>query len=159
MLSSASPSFSKFHPFFNKEKTSTETKTKLDFISSIWDDYHILRLDEKNWQWLLCTKLLQGINATKALSQVLGSKVLHIKSSYDPKEKYHITRYQELHHFKQGWKGVLLDYLEKTKASIASLHNKLSTVIESTIYRSYRIITSSNDTNSSKTSGSVLRQI
>ena len=36
-----------FHSFFNKEKTSAETSTKLDFISSIWDDDHIQRLDEK----------------------------------------------------------------------------------------------------------------
>ena len=36
-----------FHSFFNKEKTSAETATKLDFISSIWYDDHIRRLDEK----------------------------------------------------------------------------------------------------------------
>ena len=38
---------SAFHSFFNKEKTSVETETKIDFISSIWDDDHIRRLDEK----------------------------------------------------------------------------------------------------------------
>ena len=90
--------YSTFHSFFNKEKTSAETETKIDFISSIWDDNHILRLDEKNWQCLWCTKSFQGINDTKALDHVLGKKGMHIKSCYVPKDKTHITRYQELQH-------------------------------------------------------------
>ena len=36
------------HVFFNNEKTCAETENRLDFISSIWDDDHILRLDENN---------------------------------------------------------------------------------------------------------------
>ena len=47
MSSTTSQSSSTFYLFFNKEKTSAETKTKLDLIISIWDDDHILRLDEK----------------------------------------------------------------------------------------------------------------
>ena len=45
---------------------------KLNFISSIWDDDHIQRFDENNWQCLWCYKKFQGMNATKALAQVLG---------------------------------------------------------------------------------------
>ena len=47
MLSPTSQYYPEFHSFFNKEKTSAETATKLNFISSIWDDDHIWRLDEK----------------------------------------------------------------------------------------------------------------
>ena len=47
MSSTISQSSSEFHSFFNEEKTSAETETKLDFISYIWDDDHILRLNEK----------------------------------------------------------------------------------------------------------------
>ena len=47
MSSTISQSSSAFYSFFNEEKTSTETETKLDFISFIWDDDHILRFDEK----------------------------------------------------------------------------------------------------------------
>ena len=47
MSSPASQSSPEFHSFFNKEKTSAEIATKLAFISSIWDDDHIRRLDEK----------------------------------------------------------------------------------------------------------------
>ena len=38
---------SEFHSFFNKEKTSAKTETKLYFISSIWDYDHIRRLNGK----------------------------------------------------------------------------------------------------------------
>ena len=47
MLSPTRKSSPAFNSFFNKENTSAETATKLDFISSIWDDDHIWRLDEK----------------------------------------------------------------------------------------------------------------
>ena len=87
-----------FHLFLNKEKTSAETETKRDFISSIWDDDHIWRLDEKNWQLLWCDQNFQGINATKALAHLLVKKGTHIKSCYVSKEKHHIKRYQELQH-------------------------------------------------------------
>ena len=108
VLSTISQYSSTFHSLFNKEKTSAETKTKLDVISSIWDDSHILRLDEKNWQCLWCNTSFQGINSTKDLDQVLGKKGMHIKRCYVPKEKSHITRYQEIQHFKQAWKVLLL---------------------------------------------------
>ena len=39
---------STFYLCFNSEKTSAETETRLDFISYIWDDDHILILDEKS---------------------------------------------------------------------------------------------------------------
>ena len=47
MSSTTSQHSPEFHTFFNKEKTSAEIATKMDFISSIWDDDHIRRLDEK----------------------------------------------------------------------------------------------------------------
>ena len=81
---------------FIKEKTSAETTTKLDIISSIWDDDHIQRIDEKNWQWLWCNQTFQGINASKALAHLLGKNGMHIKSYYVDKYKAHTTRYQEL---------------------------------------------------------------
>ena len=82
MSSTTSQSSPSFHSFLNTEKTSVETATKINFISSIWDDDHIMRLDEKNWQRLWCNKTFQGINATTDLSHVLGKKVIHIKSCY-----------------------------------------------------------------------------
>ena len=115
MPSTTSQYYSTFHSLFKRENTSTETKTKLDHISSIWDDDKILRLDEKNLQWLWCNTIFQGINDTKALAHVLGKKGVNIKSCYVPKEKAHIKIYQELQHCKQTRKGILIDYSEITK--------------------------------------------
>ena len=78
--------------FFIKEKTSAETATKLDIISSNRDDDHNRRLNEKNWQCLWCNQKFQGINATKALAHVSGKKGMHIKSCYVAKDKFHTTR-------------------------------------------------------------------
>ena len=61
-------------------------------------------------------------------------------------EKCHIKIYQELQNFKAARKGVIQDYSEKIKASISSLQNKSSVVIESTVQSSSKNITSSNDT-------------
>ena len=94
MSSTTSQYSSTFNSFFNRENTSAETETKLDIIFYIWDDDHILRLDEKNWQCLWCNASFQGINATEDLAQLLGKKGMHIKSCYVPYEISHITRYQ-----------------------------------------------------------------
>ena len=94
MSSPTSQSSPAFHLFFNKEKTSAETATKLDIIPSIWDDDHIRRADEKNWQCLWCNQTFHRINATKALAHVLGKKGMHIKSFFVAKDKSHTTRYQ-----------------------------------------------------------------
>ena len=86
----------------------------------IWDDDHVLGIDEHNWKCLWCTKKTQGFNATKALSHVLGKKDMHIKCYYTYMDKYGITRYQYLKDFKQAWKGVLNYYSDNIKASISS---------------------------------------
>ena len=49
MSFSASQLLSKYHYLFNNEKTCAETERKLDFISSIGDDDHILGLDKKTY--------------------------------------------------------------------------------------------------------------
>ena len=65
---------------------------------------------KKNWQCLWCNQSFQVINATKALAHVLRKKGMHIKRCYVAKDKSHTTRYQELRHYKQTRKGVLLYY-------------------------------------------------
>ena len=76
--SSPSQSSSKFNSLFNNENICAETETKLYFISSIWDDDQIIRLDENNWQCLWCDTSFQEINDTKALHRVLGKKSFSI---------------------------------------------------------------------------------
>ena len=50
MNASTSQSLSKIHSLSNNEKACAGKETKLDFISSIWDEDLIQRLDENNWQ-------------------------------------------------------------------------------------------------------------
>ena len=52
------------------------------FFSYIWDCDHILRVDENNWQCLLCNETFQGINADKALAHLIGNKGMRIRSCY-----------------------------------------------------------------------------
>ena len=96
----------------------------------------------KNWQCLWCNQNIQIINATKAIAHILGKKGIHIKSFCFAKDKTHTTTYQELQHYKQTQKGVLLDYSEKIRASITSLQNKSSAAIKPTIHSSSKSITS-----------------
>ena len=87
----------------------------------------------------------QGINPTKALAHVLGTKGVNIKSYYAAMGRGHLTRYQELCNFKTARKYGIKDYSEHIKYSITSLQNKSSSAIESTIHRISKSTTSSND--------------
>ena len=49
---------------------------------------------------------------------------MHIKGCYAYMDKYNVTIYQYLNHFKQAQKDVIHDHSENIKASISSLHNK-----------------------------------
>ena len=106
MSAPLSKSSSNHHPLFNKEKVCSEKEMKLDFISSIWDDDRIQRLDENKCQCFWCSNIFQGINDTKAMAHVLGTKGMHIKSCYEVMDKAHLIRYQELQNFNATRKGV-----------------------------------------------------
>ena len=88
---------------------------------------------------------MELINATKALSRV-PKKGIHIKSCYASMDKDHLTRYQELQHFKAAQRGAIQDYSENSTASISILQNKSSAVIKYTIRHISKSITLSNDT-------------
>ena len=109
---------------------------KVDFLSSIWDDDRIERLDVNTWNGIWCDNTFQGINVTGDLDHVMGAKGTHIKSYSAAIEKYHLTRYQQLRKFKYVKKGVIKDYPGKTNSTISHLQNKSSEVIESSIHRS-----------------------
>ena len=79
MLSPTIQSSTVFHSFFNKEKTSAETATKLDFISSIWDDDHIWRLDEKNGNAYGVIKLFKESMLLRLLLTYWGRRVCILK--------------------------------------------------------------------------------
>ena len=65
-------------------------------------------------------------------------------------DKDHLTRYKDIHNFKAAGKGVTQDYSKNIKVYISSLQNVSYAVIKSTIHRSSKNNTSSNDTNISE---------
>ena len=54
-------------------------ETKLDFISSIWDDDHIWKLDEKNWQCVWCNQFFKESMLLRLLLAHWGRRVCILK--------------------------------------------------------------------------------
>ena len=61
-----------------------QIKIELDFISSIWNDDFILRLDKNNLKYFCCNKKFQGIKATKFLDSALKKRVFKLKVVTNP---------------------------------------------------------------------------
>ena len=79
MSSPTSQSSPEFHSFFNKEKISAETATKLNIISSIWDDDHIRRVDEKTGNDYGVIKLFKESMLLRILLAYWGRRVCILK--------------------------------------------------------------------------------
>ena len=70
---------SKYHLLFRRKPSNSGNIALLSFISSIWDDKQVEKLEDNQWKCLWCAVKFQGINATKSLSHVIGTKSMHIK--------------------------------------------------------------------------------
>ena len=79
MSSPTSQSSPSFHSFFNKENAGAETATKLNFISSIWDDDHIQRLDENTVNAYGVIKILKESMLLRLLLTYWGRRVCILK--------------------------------------------------------------------------------
>ena len=79
-------------------------------MKSIWEDDQIEKLEDNQWKCLWCDITFQGINVTKALAHVIGTKSMHIKRCTDSIDQAHIPRYKEFHQIKATKKGLLNDY-------------------------------------------------
>ena len=90
---------------FNNEKGVCRKRHPFYFISSIWDDDNIQRLEGNNWHFLWYYKTFKGINATMVLSHIPQKKGMNVKKAYI--DKSHTTKYQELQHLKASQKGVI----------------------------------------------------
>ena len=93
---------SNFYLLFNNEKKYAETETNINFISYSWDDDHIQRFEENNWQCLCWNKIFQVINDTKDIAHLMGKKGMHIKVFYAYMDKDNVRIYQDINHFKQA---------------------------------------------------------
>ena len=68
-------------------------------------------------------KTFQGINATKSLSCVMGTKGMYIQIFFVTIGRARITRYQQLQNLRAAKKDLIKNYSENIKYSIYHLQN------------------------------------
>ena len=137
---------SKYHLLFGRKSSNSKNIALLTSIKSIWDDDHIEKLEDNKWKCLWCDFTFQGVNSTKALAHVIGTKCMHIKRCTASIDQDHISRYKELKKIKAAKKGLLNDYSQKMISSISRLQDKSLEVVESNIQRNSRGVYLSNTT-------------
>ena len=137
---------SKYHLLFIRKPSNSGNIVVLTSISSIWEDKHIEKLEDNQWKCLWCDVKFQGINTTKALAHVIGTKSMHIHRCPASIDQAYLSRYKELHKIKAAKKGRLNDYSQKMISSISRLQDKSSEVVESNTQRYPRVLFLSNTT-------------
>ena len=126
---------SKYHLLFGRKPSNSGNIALLSYISSIWEDERIENLENNQWKFFWCDVKFQGINATKSLAPVFGTKCMHIKRRKASMDQSHLSRYKELQQIKAAKKGLLNDYSHKMISSVSRLQDKSSEVVESNIQR------------------------
>ena len=122
-------STSKYHMLFSCKTLHSVNIEVLNYVSYIWEEEHIEKLENNQWNCLWCNVKFQGINATKSLTHVIGTKCMHIKrctASIDQD----LSRCKDLHKIKATKKGLLNDYSQKMISYISRLQDKLSEFVE-----------------------------
>ena len=87
---------SKYCPLFSRKSSNSGNIVVISSISSIWEDKHIEKLEDNCWKCLWCDVKFQGINASKDLVHVIGSKSMHIKRCTASIDQYYLSIYKEL---------------------------------------------------------------
>ena len=101
---------SNYHLLFSCKPSQSGNIAVLSSISYIWGDKHIVKLEDNQWKCLWCDVKFCGINVTKALAHVIGTKCMRIKRCTASMDQYYSSRYKELHQIKASNKGLLNDY-------------------------------------------------
>ena len=83
---------SKYHLLFGRKPLNSGNIAVLTSIKSICEDDQIENLKDNQWKCLLCDVTFQGINATKALAHVIGTKSMHINQCIDSIYQAHLSR-------------------------------------------------------------------
>ena len=148
-LSGNSPS--NYHLLFSPKSLHAGNIEFLSSISSIWEYDHIDKL-ENQWNCIWCNVKFQGVNGTKALARVIGTKCMHINRCRDSIGQDYLSIYKELQKIKAAKKFLLNDYSQKMISSISRLQDKSSEVVGSNIQRNSRGMYSSDITATSDTS-------
>ena len=110
MLDPPGNSPSKYYHLFSQKPSHIGNIEVLGSISSIWKDDCIERLENNWWKCLWCNVIFQGINYTKAIAHVTGTKCMHINRYRASIHQSCIIIYKELQLIKYYKKGLLNDY-------------------------------------------------
>ena len=121
---------SNYYLLFSRKSSNSGNIAVLSNISSIWEDDHIKKLKDNQWKCLLCDFKFQGINATKCLSHVIGTKCMHIKRFTASTDQAYLSRYKELQQIKSSKKGIINDYSQKMISSISRSQDNSSEIFE-----------------------------
>ena len=135
---------SKCHQLFSSKSSYIGKNKVISSMNSIWEDGHIQRPENNQRKCLWCDVIFQGINSTKALARVIGTRSMHIndRESFAPICQYHLSRYKDPKIIKAVNKGIINNYLYKMISSISRLKDKSSEVVESNIQRNSRCMSS-----------------
>ena len=87
----------KTYHMFHESDLYPRTEVMLNFISSIWEDDRIEKLENNQWNCFWFVIPFREINDTKALDGVIGIRGMHIKSYNDAIDKSNISIYKDLH--------------------------------------------------------------
>ena len=117
MADSYGNSPSKYRLLFVRKSSNSGNIAVLTSIKSICEDDHIEKLEDNQWKCLWCDVTFQGINATKALDHVIGTKIMHIKRCKASIDQAHLSRYKKLQKIKAAKKDLLKYYSQKLSLS------------------------------------------
>ena len=121
---------SKCHQLFSSKSSYIGKNKVISSMNSIWEDGHIQRPENNQRKCLWCDVIFQGINSTKALARVIGTRSIHIKRCFAEIDQYHLSRYKNLHPMKLSKKGLIDYYSLKMISYISISKDKSSEVVE-----------------------------
>ena len=101
---------SKYHHIFSQKPWHIVNIEVLGYISSIWKDDRTEKLENNQWKCLWRNVKFQGINATKAIAHVIGTKFMHINRFRASTDQACLSIYKDLQLIKSVKKGLLNDY-------------------------------------------------
>ena len=88
-----------------------------------------MKLEDNQWKCLWCDVTFQGINATKSLAHLIGTKIMHIKRCTASTDQAYLSRYKELQQIKSAKTILINDYSQKMISSISHLQDMSSEVV------------------------------
>ena len=104
---------STYYTLFSRKPSNSGNIAALSYISFILEDENIEKLEYNQRKCLWCDAKFHGINATKSLAHVIGTKSMHIKICTSSIDQDYLSRYKDLKQIKASKKGLINDHSQK----------------------------------------------